>query len=358
MKSAFALVSIFCYVLVAEPQTRPSLKERFELLFEPSLSAARRDYEANLREAARLSAQALDYQCSPKSSRGSAPKPDWNYCWFAPPFPPISEVPKERDVQHWLGWAPANAVRNGNELYAAWKTNAELRVKLNCVESLCDVFVWGLSADPNERFIAKCRSLFIQDELKGAPFDCVPVVIESPNDVWVRVVTSLSYIRQRTMGLPDFDFLVVGTKLPSLENILKLCERGLAGPPLSLTIRRVSPTLVFGTSEYVPSRVLSGYRPRPRELATVRLDAVPATEANLSYCRMTVSTTLLLNNLATTSPEDWHRPGISQEEDYVLAVRKALHDHLTAACADSYWRTDRVLTCGLSSTAILPFLAW
>jgi hypothetical protein len=112
--------------------------------------------------------------------------------------------------------------------------------------------------------------------------------------------------------------------------------------------------ILFGSSEYAVSKVLVNYRPRVRELATVRIDATEEGEDQLAVIRMNVSTTLLVNTLATVDPNDWHMPSPPQQRDYDKAVLDNLRKSLEKLCRQPSWKSDKVLACDLPVGTSLP----
>jgi hypothetical protein len=176
----------------------------------------------------------------------------------------------------------------------------------------------------------------------------------------VRVVTGLSEIETRDLGLPDFDLAIVARNLPDVPTFLASVESALTAMPLTLNtkIRVMSPQVgtLFGSSQYVPSKVLESYRPRLREIATVRIEAFQEKSNETTAIRLSVSTDLLVNSLASTTPDDWHRPNPSQEDDYQKAVQTSLKRTLESSCKTPVWRSAQVLTCELPAHASLP--AW
>jgi hypothetical protein len=193
---------------------------------------------------------------------------------------------------------------------------------------------------------------------EGAPWDCLLVAITTPAEQWIRVVKGYSETRERRLGLPDFDLVMLGRSLPLPLVIMERLRAALVNPPLELNARVEKPDRLTGTSEYKPSGVLQRYRPPLRERATVRVDAAALAKEGLRAVRLTVATTLLVNTLATVQPQDWRLPTDPQEKEYTAAVLEALKKGLTLSCPAPMWRADKILTCDLTGTAALPEWVW
>ena len=150
-------------------------------------------------------------------------------------------------------------------------------------------------------------SLSIDGHPSGAPWGCTPLAILGHEAVWVRIVTGLNQVETRALGLPDFDLAIIALSLPDVPTFLSALESALTASPLTLTpnIRASSPQVgtLFGTSQYVPSKVLELYRPRLREIATVRVAKHSSRDPEtLLAIRLSISTDLLVNSARKQHP--------------------------------------------------------
>jgi hypothetical protein len=252
------------------------------------------------------------------------------------------------------GWAAAAHTNNGPELVKEWRRLANERLPLNCAAEACDIIVRAHSAERAEERLVRCRTLVYDGHAAGAPWDCALVAVLTGDATYLRVIRGYEQRALRTLGLPDFDLVVLGRSPQSTAALLEQVRSVFARVPLELETRRPTSTLLTGISDYKPSRVLERYRPRPRELATVRVDAAMTEETGMQAIKLIVSTNLLVNSLATTRPEDWRRPSEPQEREYVKAVFDAVRLGLAASCPSAVWRSDAVMTCDLPRDAELP----
>jgi hypothetical protein len=336
----------------AQDSTNPTA--RYELAYTPTAVAAASSYE---RAVSATSQNEPHCASQPDAVLAPTLQPDGK-CSFVPPFPIAGAVVLQSSVRAVYAWAPAKDRGDGKNTVQQWQSLADSRKLSRCENNVCQFFVRALNQNAGEIILARCKILSIDEQPSGAPWDCVPVAIVTKQSAWIRVVTGLTAVESRALGLPEFDLEVIGKTLPDVPSFLSSIESALTGSPLSLTIRLSARTpqlaTLFGTSQYVASKVLETYRPRLRETATVQVEGFEQNADGVAVIRIGVSTNLLVNSLASTNPEDWHRPNPSQEEDYRKAVENNLKKALEMWCKAPVWRSMDVLTCELPPAFILP----
>jgi len=350
--SKIPAVVILVISLFSVGGTRIISRERIELGYAPTEATASQEYAVILRglNSPKVGDEKPDCRSDwlkAAESQGTEPRS----CRFSPPFPLWSDAPTYPGMEPRLGWAPLLKVPKGLSRLKGWKAASETGVPYDCESAVCQVIVHALNPVPGEVTLASCKIVGEGNRVSGAPWDCHPIAIITSDGAWVRVVSEYGEVGKRTLGLPDFDFVWFASTLPEISTFLRDAQSALSSNPLQLATRIQIITsqagVLLGTSEYVASKVLSDYKPRLREMATVRVEAFTGREDRISYIKLIVSTNLLVNTLASTSPEDWHRANQSQEEDYVKAVRANVKAYLDKACTQPMWWTERVLTCGL-----------
>ena len=355
----FFLALTSCGLLMAQENRRVST-ERFELDYNPSAGTASAEYGAALAQSKSVQSNAqLDCR-SERFKRAKSASEDWGVCRFLPPFPLETETSYDPAYEPVFGWAPASEVPGSPLQIQRWNESAGKGLLDHCEDSVCEIVVHALKPPPNEETLAVCKIVSQTGVAEGAPWDCRPVAIITRDIVWVSVIRAYTQVGSRTLGLPDFDFALITPNLLEMPSFLAGLERALGSEPLNLSTKLQARTsdhgTLFGTSQYKASKVLQDYRPRLREIATVRVDAFEGRKQEFSYVMLSVSTNLLVNTLASTDPADWHMPSPPQAEDYVNAVRDSLKKKLEQMCDHPRWKSDRVLACALPDQVKLP--AW
>jgi hypothetical protein len=351
---------IFQLAGVADPKLS---KKRFELSYTPDAVGADRDYHSLLDEIEHLTAGEKESDCrSERFIHARELGVPWNSCRFFSPFPLAEQAPADEHTKAIYGWAPVEASTGAMQQVRHWQAQADSGTPYECEGAVCTVIAKVLGRGNGENVLAACKVITDANAAPvGAPWHCVPIAIDAGSTIWMKIVTGYAEFHNRTLGLPDFDIAVISKDaIPDLSSFLAGAENSLSSAPLALSPKlEMKGTLVgtlFGTSQYVPSQVLQAYRPRLREIATVRVEAFGEKQNGLMNIRLSVSTTLLVNSLASTDPDDWHRPNPAQEGDYIQAVQANLKKYLEQSCQRPMWRTSHVITCGLPSDAPLP--AW
>jgi hypothetical protein len=338
-------------------QDSASASPRYELVYTPTAAEA-----ATLYQRAISGVSQADPHCSmlPDGAPAFTLPPDGK-CSFAPPFPVAGVADLPPSVVAVYSWAPASEPADKDSTLQVWQSSADDRKLSHCVDNICQIFVRALTRNPDEVVLAQCKALSVDERPSGAPWDCVAVAILTKQSSWIKVVTGLTGVQSRDLGLPAFDLAVVGKTLPDVPSFFASIESALTSSPLMLTAklnaRAPQFATLFGTSQYVASKVLEAYRPRLRETATVQVEGFEQNAGGVSAIRISVSTNLLINSLASTNPEDWHRPNPSQEEDYRKAVEANLKKSLEIGCKAPVWRSTEVLTCDLPPAFTLPLWA-
>ena len=338
-------------------------KKRFELSYTPDAASADRDYHMLLDEIERLTAEETKADCrSEQFKRARESGVPWHSCRFFSPFPLANQAVANDDVKALYGWAPAEASTDVGLQIKNWQALADTGTPFECDGAVCSVIARVLGRAKGEDVLAACKVITdATGAVAGAPWHCAPIAIVAGNVIWTKIVTGYAEISNRTLGLPDFDLAVISRNaIPDISSFLAAAENSLSSAPLALSpkleMKSAQVGTLFGTSQYVPSRVLDAYRPRLREMATVRVEAFGEKQNGLMNIRLSVTTTLLVNSLASTDPNDWHRPNPAQEADYIKAVEANLKKYLQQSCQQSVWRTNRVITCGVPNDSPLP--AW
>lgn len=336
-------------------------KKRFELSYAPDSLSADRDYHSLLDQIGHITSEENKADCRSEQFRQARESGvPWNYCRFFPPFPLAGQAAPDENIKAIYGWAPAQAATNSAQQVEHWQTEAEAGTPYECDDAVCSVIVRVLGHAKGEDVLASCKVITDANGAPaGAPWHCVPVAIVAGGSIWTKIVTGYAEINNRTLGLPDFDLAVISRgAIADISSFLAGAENSLSSAPLALNpkieMKGTQVGTLFGTSQYVPSKVLEAYRPRLREMATVRVEAYGEKENGLTYIRLSISTTLLVNTLASTDPNDWHRPNPAQEGEYIKAVQANLKTYLGQSCQQSVWRTSRILTCGLPNDSPLP----
>ena len=359
---AGALTAFMICRLAGAADPNLSIK-RFELSYTPDAAGADRDYHSLLDQIEHLTAEEKQADCRSEQFRSAREsRASWNSCRFFAPFPLADQAAADENIKVVYGWAPAEAVTGAEQQVERGQARANTGTLFECDGSICSVIVRVLGRVHEEDVLAACKVITdAKGEPAGAPWHCFRIAILTRNSIWIRIVTGYSEVRSRTLGLPDFDLAIVSKDpIPDLSSLLASAENSLRSAPLALSpkleMKGTQVGTLFGTSQYVPSQVLEAYRPRLREMATVRVEAFGEKQNGLMCIRLSVSTTLLVNSLASTDPDDWHRPNPAQEGDYIKAVQANLKKYLERSCRQPMWRTSHVITCGLSNDAPLP--AW
>lgn len=347
-------LTLFCVIVNETP------KPRFELEYDLTAHDISVEYRRVQAQASGWKMKRTMPECSTvlgKHQKGAA---QWQECTFASPFGPATDFVSDPLLEPRLSWAPIATVLNGSNVAEEWMRLADAAAIYDCMGAICSTIIHVVSKEDSktdvEDILATCKTVSQTSMRAGAPWACSPLLLRTNEGGWQRILIGYTRVRRRTLGLPDFNFAVIGRHLPGLLEFLSSLRKGLTSEPLELATILQSPNLLLGTSTYKPSKVLEGYRPPLREIATVRVDGMRGTNQGLSYITITISTNLLVNSLATVRPEDWHLPSPAQEHDYVAAVMANLRRVLDSGCQTPKWRSDRVLTCGLSAEARLP--AW
>lgn len=359
---AFILGVLLVYPLAkAHQQNLP--ESRFELPYLPDAASAERDYRSLLDDIAHLTAEQKPPDCrSDRFKHAIESGKPWHSCRFFSSFPEATQTAADKSANVLYGWAPAAAVADAIQHVARLQEQAGKGTLSACDGDVCEVVVKALDSTEGEEVLAACKAIRdAHDGVTGAPWQCVPVAIIAKGSIWIKIVTGYTEIGNRTLGLPDFDLAVISKdSIPEIPAFLANAENALSSAPLTLIpkldVKGSGFGTLFGTSQYVPSQVLQAYRPRVREMATVSIEAFRANEQGLTCIRLSVSTNVLVNTLASTDPNDWHRPSPAQEGDYVKAVQANLKKYLEQSCHQPLWRTSHVITCGLANDAPLP--AW
>jgi hypothetical protein len=158
--------------------------------------------------------------------------------------------------------------------------------------------------------------------------------------------------------MPDFAIRVVGTDQPDTLALLTAASAALTRPPLLLSVEMRRSSAVLGIRMYQPSQVLDRFRPRLREMVTVRLDAYADRRDDLSVIDLVVSTTIYVNPLNSTRPQDWSLPDEVKERAYIEAIQRNLNEDIRKTCRTGQWRSPRLFSCGLAVDAKLPLWVW
>jgi len=338
-------------------------KKRFELSYTPDAASADRDYHSLLDEIEHLTTEGKRADCLSEQfrqeRRSGVP---WHSCRFFSPFPLAEQAEADENIKAAFGWAPAEAVTGAAQQVERWQALADAGTPFECDGAVCSVIARVLGRATGEDVLAACKVITDANGAPaGAPWRCMAIAIVAGNSIWTKTVTGYTEVQNRTLGLPDFDLAVISKDaISNVSSFLAGAENSLSSAPLALNpkmeMKGAQVGTLFGTSQYVPSMVLEAYRPRLREMATVRVEAFGEKQNGLMNIRLSVSTTLLVNSLASTDPNDWHRPNPSQEGDYIKAVQTNLKKYLQQSCQQPVWRTNRVVTCGLANDTPLP--AW
>jgi hypothetical protein len=338
-------------------------KKRFELSYTPDAAGADRDYHSLLDEIEHLTVEEKESDCRSERFRNAKESgTPWHSCRFFFPFPLADQAKTDENIKAIYGWAPTEAATDAAHQVERWREQADKGTPYGCDGAVCSVIARVLGRVNGEDVLAACKVITdASGATAGAPWHCVPIAIVARSSIWAKIVTGYTEIRSRTLGLPDFDLAVISRDaIQDISSFLAGAENALSSAPLSLSpkleVKGAEVGTLFGTSQYVPSQVLQAYRPRLREMATVRVEAFGEKQNGLMYIRLSVSTTVLVNTLASTDPNDWHRPNPAQEGDYIKAVQANLKKYLDQSCRQPLWRTSQVITCGLSNDALLP--AW
>jgi hypothetical protein len=119
----------------------------------------------------------------------------------------------------------------------------------------------------------------------------------------------------------------------------------LANEALSLSIKNRNST-TLAVSPRRTSVVNADYR----EMLTVRLDwnedAFFARDyGRLKLGQITVSTTLYVNRLNTSDPEDWHLPTPEQQQTYNDALLQAMKQAVSRRCTSPAWLDSFTVAC-------------
>ncbi|MFZ0746122.1 MAG: hypothetical protein WAM85_17055 [Terracidiphilus sp.] len=357
---AFAVLILYSLAVAADLNFS---KRRIELPYTPDAASADRDYHSLLGEIEHLNAEEKESDCRSERFRNARESgTPWHSCRFFIPFPLADQVAVDENIKAIYSWAPAEAGTAAAQQVERWQVQADKGTPYECNGAVCSVIVRVLGHPNGEDVLAACKVIAdANGAASGAPWHCVPIAIVARSSIWTKIVTGYTEIRNRTLGLPDFDLAVISRdSIPDVSSFLAGAENALSSAPLALSpkleVKGTEVGTLFGTSQYVPSQVLQAYRPRLREMATVRVEAFGEKQNGLMYIRLSVSTTVLVNTLASTDPDDWHRPNPAQEGDYINAVQANLKKYLEQSCRQPLWRTSHVITCGLSNDAPLP--AW
>ncbi len=356
-------VVLAAFVICGMPAAADSnlSKKRVELPYVPDAAAAERDYHSLLDEIEHLNAEEKASDCrSERFKQARESGTPWNFCRFFASFPPANQAATDENIKAIYGWAPVEAATDAAQQVERWQIQAANGTPYDCDGAVCSVIAKALPRGNGEDVLASCKVITGADGAAiGAPWHCMPVAILAGKSIWTKIVAGYTEIRNRTLGMPDFDLAVISRhSMPDVFSFLAGAETALSSPPLALSPKLErkgsEAATLFGTSQYAPSQVLEAYRPRLREMATVRIEAFGEKQNGLMLIKLSVSTTLLVNTLASTNPDDWHRPNPSQEGDYVKAVLASLRKYLEQSCRQSLWRTSNVITCELSKDAQLP----
>ncbi len=280
---------------------------------------------------------------------------DRTNCWFTPPFPLAADFVQGEEGIPVYGWAPTN--RDIENDLKHWKEMASRQAVYDCTDFICKGFI-SVGGAQGQDAIVQCYTIADGQKWLGVPWNCIVVSLRTSTTEWVRVIAGYDKNDGKTLGLPDFDLVVWTKPNTDIVRVLASVEEALKTSPLllntTLQINSSERGIVFGTSQYVTSTVLKDYRPRLREMSTVRVDVGHKIIQNTDRILFSISTNLLVNTLASTDPDDWHRPTPAQEQEYVRSVQNSVKRMLEAKCEHAIWRTNHTLTCGLPEAAPLP----
>jgi hypothetical protein len=309
---------------------------RFQLgIYDETAASAQEDYNRHRRELAEFkgarvcSFDKIDtYRCASSSNS------------YLPPFPvalPFELPPSDAGNTADFTWAPIGEVRNGRQSVTQWNSQADKGSLFNCADNLCSVIVHAVGSKSSTDTLAECR-VTQANTVVGAPEDCRPVAIITSDETWIRVVAGYLW-EEASIGLPDFDLQILHDPPLKIDNVLKVTQESLGGPPLGFETQ-LSRSSLIAVASYRLSPVLKGWR----ELITVRVD-VDESYPPPPGVGLRLSTTLYVNRQNTDRPEDFHLPSEQQQHAYVEAIKAVLKAPLQSLCKKSIWKDSGTLSC-------------
>lgn len=188
------------------------------------------------------------------------------------------------------------------------------------------------------------------------PRFCVPIIAQSQGTTWLRAWMSFS--PEGGEGRPDFRAYLLIPADRSIPGVLLALARGLRVPPWSMDVE-ASSTIILASAGRRPSAV----NPAMREAPTVRMDLgqdyVYSTQLNrrIRYVKVTVSTTVYVNDLNTSQNEDWHLPTIEYQNQYVSALHFLVQRTLGEVCPSIQWLDGQRAVCAFPESSFGALLS-
>jgi hypothetical protein len=184
-----------------------------------------------------------------------------------------------------------------------------------------------------------------RDASDSTPRFCFPVATRINDEVWIRA--SLAKIPEGGAAQPDFTILIFLHATIDGVGMDGAVQQMLKDEPWVLSVAKRQSGL-----RAVSDRRTSPIVPRLRELTTVLVDVVNDKMFNqklgfVPFLKFEFYTTLYVNDLNTSQPEDWHLPTPEVEQQYIRALRKSARTAVESACKEKYWIDDSNLTCGI-----------
>jgi len=205
------------------------------------------------------------------------------------------------------------------------------------------------------RVLSICEVVYING-VAGAPESCFPIAASFKSSDWMLADVALVSIIVADNGTPDFlvhlfhsprvgtAFLKSNTSL-QVQDVLKVAEIAMSGPPLLLTTRIKND--VLGVAPRRTSTVLG----RPwNEQVTVRIDVTESRETENDQATghnftLEVATSILVNEQKDADPSHWHAPSPAQAQSWNDAIRKRLTEEMNNLCPHAMRKDDYTVVC-------------
>ena len=210
-------------------------KKRFELSYTPDAASAARDYHSLLDEIDHLTAEEKESDCRfERFIHARESGVPWNSCRFFSPFPLAGQAAADDNIKAIYGWAPAETTGAAQQV-ERWQAQADTGTPYDCDGTICSVIVRVLGRVNGEDVLAACKVITDAEGAPvGAPWHCAPIAIVAGSTVWTKIVTGYAEIRNRTLGLPDFDLAVISRDaISDVSSFLAGAENSLSSAPLA-----------------------------------------------------------------------------------------------------------------------------
>lgn len=243
------------------------------------------------------------------------------------------------------GWAPLDEVEGGQAAIDAWNARARQAASEQCTTGTCRITVRigkeGASAGaPYEEALSLCSSWRVADVV-GVPEACEPLAVWDGNRVWLPVWWSAAVTvssSHAAMGEPDYSMRIVAAQ-SDLKQVMQRVSDGLRATPLQLETRQFPSGAVLGIA--APKGRSSPVLKVLREQLTVRVDIYKEGEGELGL-QVTITAAVSKYNVADV--RSWDPVDTFQQDQYNIAVRKALKNALTPIC-NGFWADNFSLHC-------------